>query len=181
MNRAASLPLTTIAMLWLAVAVPTDDAVAQQMQQISFKAPVANPKFTQQHVIDIGDVSGHQIRIFEVHRTFLRDPPVINGIKLVEMWIRGLSDYTDMNGPNTNYVIYVMENSDKFFVQVALETQSFTNPDGTRKNRGNSIGTIMGGTGLFAAIRGTTRTSIIFDSDDSLTEGQTTIEYIINR
>ena len=33
-------------------------------------------KYTQQHVIDVGDVPGDQIRIFEVHHTFPQNPPV---------------------------------------------------------------------------------------------------------
>ena len=39
----------------------------------------ANARYTQQHTIDVGDVPGHQVRVFEVRRTYPSNPPVING------------------------------------------------------------------------------------------------------
>jgi hypothetical protein len=51
-------------------------ASAQEKQTIAYKSLAANSKFTQQHVIDVGDVPGHQIRIYEHHRTFPMNPPV---------------------------------------------------------------------------------------------------------
>ena len=41
-----------------------------EKQKISFKVPASNTKYRQQHVLDVGDVPGHQIRVFEIHRTF---------------------------------------------------------------------------------------------------------------
>ena len=119
MNRRTTPTLATIALLCVAVAVPAGDALAQQMQRVSFKTSAANSKYTQQHVIDVGDVPGHQVRVFELHRTYPNDAPMINGVRLVESWARGLSDYTDTNGPNTGYTVYVMEGGDKFFVRTA--------------------------------------------------------------
>ena len=71
---------------------------AQQKHKISGKLRAANTKYTQQYVIDVGDVPGHQIRIFEIHRTFPKDPPAFEGVRTVEEWVRGFSDYTDGNG-----------------------------------------------------------------------------------
>jgi hypothetical protein len=50
----------------------------QQRQRISFRAPNSNTKYVQQHVIDAGDVPGHQLRVFEVQVTF-GQPAVATG------------------------------------------------------------------------------------------------------
>jgi hypothetical protein len=52
----------------------------------------------QQHAIDVGDVPGHQVRVYEVHSTYPSDAPVYNGVKVKESWNRSLSDYTDGSG-----------------------------------------------------------------------------------
>ena|ERR1700730_2347199 len=88
----------TMALLSLAVALP---AFAQQKQHISYKVSAENSKYTQQHVIDVGDVPGHQVRVYEIYRSFPNNAPVINGLKVKETWTRATSDYTDGNGTST--------------------------------------------------------------------------------
>ena len=48
--------------------------------------------------IDVADMPGHQLRAYEIHRTFPADPPVINGLALKEIWTSGVSDTVDQNG-----------------------------------------------------------------------------------
>jgi hypothetical protein len=97
-NRRTVFTLTTMALLGLAVTLPEGDAVAQQKQRVSFKAPAENSKYTQQSTIDVGDVPGHQVRVFEIHRSYPSNPPMINGVALKEQFQRGTSDFTDYNG-----------------------------------------------------------------------------------
>jgi hypothetical protein len=40
---------------------------AQEKCKIKWENPAANSNYTEQHVIDVGDVPGHQIRIYELH------------------------------------------------------------------------------------------------------------------
>ena len=101
MNRRTTLTLTTVALLCLAVALPANNSLAQQKQQVSFRATAENTKVTQQQNLDAGDVPGHIVRTYEVHRTFSGNAPVINGIKLVEAWERGLTDLIEGNGTST--------------------------------------------------------------------------------
>src|SRR5258708_5647695 len=124
MNRRIALALTTIALLGLAVGLSAGDAVAQQKQRVSYKLSAENSKYTQQNVIEVGDVPGHQVRIFEIYRTYPNNAPVINGVKLKETWNRGLTDYIDGNGPNTGYSVFVLENGDKFFARTTTLAQS---------------------------------------------------------
>jgi hypothetical protein len=181
MNRLTTLTLTSIGLFCLAVALPVGDAHAQQMQRLSFKTPAANTKYTQQHVLDVGDVPGHQVRIYELHRIFPTDAPVINGVKVVETWGRNISDYTDNNGPGITYTVYMMEGGDKFFSRGSLISQSSVNADGTKKNTATSVATITGGTGKFAGIKGTIRTLTLFDQKTGLNEAVTEIEYSVGK
>ena len=85
MNRLVTLTLT-VALGCLVVAVPTDNVLAQQKQQLSFKTSAENTKYTQQHLIDVGDVPGHQVRVYELHCTFPNNAPVMNGVAIKEQW-----------------------------------------------------------------------------------------------
>jgi hypothetical protein len=118
MIRVTKLALTTITWMCVAVALPANDVLAQQ--RLVFKVAAENTKYTQQHAIDVGDVSGHQVRLFEIHRTYPSDAPVINGMKIVESWTRGISDYTNNNGEGTIFGVYVLENGDKIFTRGSL-------------------------------------------------------------
>ena len=64
-------------------------ALAQEKQKIAYKVTAENSKYTQRNTIDVGDESGHQLTLFEIHRTFPSNAPVINGIKLKETFTRG--------------------------------------------------------------------------------------------
>ena len=175
MNRRIQLMLTTMAALSLGFALPTHTAIAQQIQHVSYKTSAENTKYTQQHIIDVGDVPGHHVRIFEIHRTYPNNAPMINGMKLIEQWTRAMSDFTDNNGPATNYGIYVLENGDKFFVRSALVSQS----TGGGKLSNLTAGPITGGTGKLAGIHGIVRTSGTAEPKAGVNETQTDIEYSI--
>jgi hypothetical protein len=176
MNRLVTLTLT-VALGCLVVAVPTDNVLAQQKQQLSFKTSAENTKYTQQHLIDVGDVPGHQVRVYELHCTFPNNAPVMNGVAIKEQWTRAISDYTDNNGPGTTYGVYVLENGDKFFTRSVLVAQS----TGSGKLTATTVGQITGGTGKFAGIQGIVRTVNTADPKAGVNEGQTDIEYTIGK
>lgn len=79
----------------LAVPLTVPVAIAQQKHHISYDTPATQTIYTQQHVIDVGDIPGHQARLFEIRRTYGDDAPLINGSRLKEQWTRGMSDYID--------------------------------------------------------------------------------------
>ena len=176
MNRLVTLTLT-VALGCLVVALPTDNVLAQQKQQLSFKTSAENTKYTQQHLIDVGDVPGHQVRVYELHCTFPNNAPVMNGVAIKEQWTRAISDYTDNNGPGTTYGVYVLENGDKFFTRSVLVAQS----TGSGKLTATTVGQITGGTGKFAGIQGIVRTVNTADPKAGVNEGQTDIEYTIGK
>jgi hypothetical protein len=157
----------------LAVARPAGGALAQEKQKVSYKTPAANTKYTQQLSIDAGDVPGHQVRVWELHRSFPTDAPVINGVKLKEPWSRGVSDYTAYNGLSSSYAVYVLENGDKFFARTTTLGQSTA----AGKRATTSVGVITGGTGKFTGIQGMTRSSGSSDPKAGVNEAQVEIEY----
>lgn len=151
---------------------------AQQKQLVKFKAPATNTKYTQQHSIPVGDVVGHDIRIFENIRTFPTDPLVIGEVRVKEWWARGYTDFTETNGPGTVYHTLMMENGDKIYIRanfVALSTVSTT---GSKKGANNLIsGTITGGTGKFLGIRGMMKLEANFDVTSGFNDSKGEIEY----
>ena len=159
--------------------IAVSDAWAQSKQKVSFNVTAANSKYTQQHAIDVGDVPGHQVRVYEIHRMFPKDGPKIEGVRIVETWTRAFSDYTDLNGPSVAYGVYMMENGDKIFIRTDLVSRSVKNADGSTKTMSSSVGRINGGTGKFRGIQGSIRSATSADIKAGMNETQTDIEYWI--
>jgi hypothetical protein len=173
MKRIATILLTTAALLCLAAAPRAGDALAQP-QRLAFKVEPANARFTQQHTIDVGDIPGHQVRVFEIRRTYPSNPPLVNGIKIVESWTRCISDYTNNSGPSVVYHVYVGENGDKFFVtSAAISVQA----PASRRMVVTTVGTVTGGTGEFFGIQGLLRLSSSADLQAGVSESQVELEY----
>ena len=172
MVRITKFLIIAITFTYLAVALAANDALAQQ--RLVFKVSAENSKYTQQHAVDIGDVSDHQVRLFEIHRAYPGDAPLVNGIKIVESWTRGISDYTSNNGEGTIYGIYVLENGDKFFTRGSLIA---TQTPGASNLGAVTVGPITGGTGTLARIKGMARTSAVANPKEGMVETQIDIEY----
>ena len=173
MNRFAKVTLTSIALLGMAITIPLGAALAQQKQKVSYKVAAENTKYTQQLNIAVGDVAGHEIRISEIHRTFPTNAPMINGVRLKEIWSRNMTDWIDLNGPTNSYNQYVLESGDKFFTRTSTLGQN----SGTGKRMNISTGMITGGTGKFAGIQGVVKALGTSDPKASLNETQVEIEY----
>ena len=163
---------------WIAVACLgfAVSASAQQKQRASFVLPPGNSKYTQQHLIDVGDVPEHKLRLYELQRTFPSDGPVIEGNRLVELWIRGLSDFIDMNGLATAYSVYVFDNGDKFFARSDLVATTDAGKSTTL-----AAGRITGGTGKFRNLRGTIRVASSPDPASGLLRSAFEIDYWIDK
>src|SRR6185369_16304366 len=122
------------------------------------------------HVIDVGDVPGHQVRILELHRTFPDDKPNCEGLKRVESWNRSYSDYTDRNGHVWGYLIVVLENGDKVFGELDGTSQTIVQPDGSKKSTTTEVTRYTGGTGKYQGIRGIQLGTTVFDLGKNFSE-----------
>jgi len=142
-------------------------ASAQQRQQFSFRNPPGASKYEEQHVIDVGDVPGHQVRVYSVHAVFPQEAPVFDGVKVKESWQRAMSDYTNLSGHANGYIVYAMENGDKVFARWQGLTQTTINPDGSKASEIWGVTTLTGGTGKFKGLRGTLHGSSKIDFKSS--------------
>jgi hypothetical protein len=172
MNRLFASTLVITSTIGLAVLLGSD-ALAQQRQHVSFKVPAEHSKYSVQQDVDIRDVSNHLVRIFEVHRTFSDNPPVINGLKITEAWDSGVADRIDGSGPLTQYSVYLTADGDKFFARLDGMAQQAS----PGKFTANVFGPITGGTGKFIGIQGTVRLVATFEPRTGFNENQVDIEY----
>src|SRR5271166_5524134 len=148
-----------MALLGLASTLPVGDAIAQQKQHVSFNTPAENTKYTEKtQNMDLGDLLNYILRVFEIHRIYPSNAPVLNGTKIVESWTRGTGDRIDGTGTNLQYVVFVMEDGDKVFARM----EGFAMSD-SGKIAVNIAGRITGGTGKLATIQGFVREVVKLD------------------
>jgi hypothetical protein len=159
--------------------MPASEGWAQEKCKQSGKWLAQDSKYTQQHVIDVGDVPGHQVRLFELHRTPSNSKPNCEGLTIVEGFSRGYSDYTNINGRAWGYGMNVMDNGDKIFTQWSGTTQTIFSSDGSKKTTYSGITTYTGGTGKYRGIHGMTRDSSNFNPTTGFNETQWEEEYWI--
>jgi hypothetical protein len=152
-------------------------ALSQQKFKYSFKTPPGVAKFTQQHVLDVGDAAGHQIRIGELHTKFADQAPEYDGVKVVEAWGRLMSDYTNGNGRLVPYTVLHMANGDKIYHRGEGVSHSATAADGSRRISYSIVVTITGGTGKFANLRGLLRQTGFSDLKSGTSDAYTDGEY----
>ena len=150
--------LANVACTTIAVAVLTlsglSNSWAQEKHKYFFKAPPGTTKYTQQLALDIGDVPGHQIRVFETHSKFTTEAPEFFGVKAKEQWARLTTDYILGSGAASGYAEFVMENGDRIFGRTQLQTQARAGQDGAKTVQYTSVLALTGGTGQFKGIRG---------------------------
>jgi hypothetical protein len=141
---------------------------AQEKCKVSEGADVAKSTYTQQHTLDVGDVPGHQVRIYEIHRTYPNDKPNCEGLRRTETWERGYSNYIDWSGPTTSFGVITLENGDKIFTQNVGTSQTTISPDGTKNSTYSGVTRYTGGTGKYKGIRGLFRVSTKFDPEKNV-------------
>lgn len=165
------LGLMTVVLSLFAVAV-----AAQDKRKYFFKAPFVSDRYTQQHIIEVGDAPGHQLRVAELQAKYTAEAPVFDGVKVTTILSRLVSDYFEGNGRGQGYQIYLLETGDKIFSRFEVLTQTTTGADGTRISSFHTLITLTGGSGDFKQIRGSLRStgSTDFKSNTSgvLTEGE---------
>ena len=172
---AAACPAVVAAVILAVANVPA--ALAQEVCKRTVDLNTVVSEYTEQHVLDVEDVPGHQIRIFAIRRTFPDIEPNCEGLRQIEALSRGYSDYIDRSGRAWGYNIDTFENGDKIYSQFSGTSHTVINEDGVRKSTYTGTSTYTGGTGLYRGIRGTSRASIVFDPEADINTGTLEIEY----
>ena len=169
--------MKAVVSLFSALALCAAFGAAAQKQKVPFDVPATSTKYTQQHAIDVGDMPGHQVRVFELQRQYGKDAPMIEGVRIKETWTRGHTDFTDLNGLGTAYTVYVMDNGDKMFTRASFIANSVGG--GELKNMGAA--TITGGTGKLHNIRGLVRSETRSNPSAGMNSTKGEIEYWIEK
>ncbi len=134
----------------LALALSTS-ALAQQ--KFPLKESASESKYLEERAIDVGDVPGHQVRIYRIHYTYPQKDLVFLGVPVKESYTSGISDYTNWNGQFTTYSVFMLEDGSTVLARGAGNNQA--GPDGRRKF--SFVDNFVGGTGKFRGIRGQMR------------------------
>jgi hypothetical protein len=154
------------------------DGLAQERHKLSWSARPENTKFTVQQQLEIADVPGHVIRMFEIRRTWPENPPMVEGLKVAEEIARGMSDGVAGNGLSRGYSFWRYENSDMHFAEWQNINQAVVNPDRSRKATFVGTYVITGGTGKMRGIKGFGRYSGVaeFAPDGKVTRNEYSAE-----
>ena len=155
------------------------DAWSQQKQSVSYSIPPGAARYTQEHLIDVGDVPSHQVRVFEIHIDFANIDLSFGGVKVKEHWVRGTSDYTNGTGTASPYTVWTLEDGNKLFTKDAVVGQATPNPDGSKALKYSTVSTFIGGTGQFKGIRGQLRGNSVRTPGSSTIKSEVVGEYWI--
>ena len=117
-------------------------ADAQEKQKLSYKIPSGVTQITQRHVLDVGDVPGHQVTLAEYHSKYTNEAPgpVYGGVKAVESWQRYQGDIVNGTGFVSGYGVDLLENGDKIFGRAESVLHSTVAPDGVSTPQQKCIG-----------------------------------------
>lgn len=140
-------------------------AQAQQKNVYSHASPPDSSRYVRDHAIELDDTPGHRVRVVEIQRIYTQNAPVLAGVKVVESWFRGYTDYRANGGPGHGYETWILEDGSKVFLETDFTGFVETTASGSRRGASYGATRFVGGTGNFAGIRGVLTTIAEFDSD----------------
>lgn len=161
----------------LALILAAGEALAQQKHKYFFKPPPGTTKFTQTHLLDIGDMPGHQVRIAEVQAKYGDEAPVFDGVKVREIRSVLVSDYVGGTGNAFLHGVWSLENGDKIYSRTDIMARTTVGTDDARTTSFTAVVRLNGGSGKFTGIRGTLWTTGFSDLKAKTSGTQTEGEY----
>ena len=132
----------------------TNSGLGSQKYTIT-QPPNSTSRFTKEHIIEVGDVPGHTLRVYEVRNEYPQRDFSLAGIEVKELVSDGVSDHVKGSGSFTAYNVLTLVDGNKVFVHVTGTTQS-----DSAGGRSTSVENFVGGTGKFKGIRGQMRNTL---------------------
>ncbi|MBX9964225.1 MAG: hypothetical protein K2Y35_14290 [Burkholderiales bacterium] len=157
--------------------IAAQQACAQNVQKIAYTLPQGSAKFLQEQVIEVGDVPGHKLRVFESKVDYQNVNAAFGGVRVKESYTRGASDYVNGNGTASSYAVYVLEDGNRLFTKESAVGQLSQAADGAPVFRYTVVATFTGGTGRFQNIRGTLRGNVVRAPGENGVKADVTGEY----
>ena len=127
-------------------------------------APSNPEKYVQQKVIDVPDIKGHVIRIFETEQK-ISDTKLCNGDSLILKKAYAMTDYIDHDGSVFGYLIFSTEKGDQLFLKINSNSQKKAGED---LAHAQATGRIVGGTGALVAVEGDYQYTSKFNRDKEI-------------
>ena len=153
------------------------EASGQEKCKISWEVPAADATFTGQHAFDVGDVPGHQVRIFEVRRTIADEPAELRGAEAGRAMVARLLGLRRAQRPGLGLHGDAARERRQDLRGVLSAIQTTVNPDGSQKTEATTVHKWTGGTGKYQGVRGIQRESTVFDPDTNFNETRAEAEY----
>ena len=124
-------------------------AWAQQKYTIP-RTPEGPNVYLQEHTIDVGDESGHQVRIYQIRMEYPKRDLAFGGVIVKERVMTDMTDFVNQSGPFIGYSVYTLEDGNKVFSRFTGTTQT-----GSAEGRKFVfVENFVGGTGKFKGMRG---------------------------
>ena len=127
-------------------------AWAQQKYTIP-PTPEGPNQYLQEYAIDVGDIPGHQVRIYQLHMDYPKRDLAFAGVIVKERVMTDMTDYVNQNGLFTGYSVYTLEDGNKVFSRFTGTTQV----DSAGGRKFVFVENFVGGTGKFKGMRGQLR------------------------
>lgn len=175
MNKHIGPSVIALLLAGTCASLSANEAIAQQKHTITRPA-TSNSQYLQEHAIDVDDMPGHQVRVYEIKYQFPSRDLAFGGVIVTQSITRGMSDYVGANGPFTTYTVYTLEDGNKIFSRATGTSQA--EADGTRHF--TFVENYVGGTGKFKGIRGQMRGSGVRAPGAKSLEQQSVGEYWID-
>ena len=142
---------------------------AQQKQSLVISSEGVKSRYVQQHIIDVDDVPGHQIRVQESQRMYPTEKQfMVDGEHVSEWWIRSFSNYTNGIGPTWGFQTWITEKGNKIFIETYGTSEAVATETGSKRGTYHGTSRIVGGTGRFSKIRGLLVDVSKFDTDQKV-------------
>jgi hypothetical protein len=107
----------------------------------------------QEHIIDVDDMPGHQLRVYEIRQEYPQKDLAFAGVIVKEALSRNVSDKVNGSGPFTYYIVYSLEDGNKVFSRGTGTSQA----DAIGGYRFAIVENFVGGTAKFKGMRGQVR------------------------
>ena len=125
----------------------------------------SNPeKYVQQKVIDVPDIKGHVVRIFETEQK-ISDTKLCNGDSLVLRNLYAATDYIDHDGSVSGYIIFNTEKGDQLILKFTGNAQKKVGEDLADYQ---ATGRVIGGVGDLSAVEGDYQYTSKFNRDKEI-------------
>ena len=126
--------------------------------------PSNQVKYVQQKVIDVPDIKGHVVRIYEIEQK-MKNTKLCNGDGLILKKEYAMTDFIDHDGSVSGYIIFNTEKGDQLILKFTGNSQKKVGEDLADDQY---TGRVIGGVGDLSAVEGDYQYTSKFNRDKEI-------------